>query len=98
MTTSHPEPAPRDTHTTDPFSPGMQRLAATAGLGFVLLVILSIVLGGGDSPDYDESAAEWVSFAADNEDEVQLSSALMGLASFELLWFAGYLRSHLGRA
>lgn len=98
MTTSQPVPAPRTSHTTDPFSPGMQRLAAASGLTFVLLVILSIVLGAGETPDYDAAASEWASYASENENDVQLSSAIMGLAAFMLIWFSGYLRSHLGRA
>ena len=94
MTTPQPVPA----RATDPFSPGMQRLAAFSGIGFVLLVILSIVFGAGETPDYDAAPSEWASYASENEDDVQLSSAIMGLAAFLLIWFSGYLRSHLGRA
>jgi|SRR5688572_14046023 hypothetical protein len=83
---------------TDPFSPRLQRLAASVGLGFVLLLIVSIIVGGGDTPDYDASAAEWVEYAADNESEVQVGGVLLSLAAFQFLWFVGYLRGEIGRA
>jgi hypothetical protein len=84
--------------TKDPFSPGMQRLAASTGIGFVLLVILSVVLGAGETPEYDDAVTEFTKYASDNSDDVQLSSVLLAVAAFDLLWFVGYLRSHLGRA
>lgn len=81
----------------DPFSPAMQRLAAASGVGFVFFVLLAIVFQGGDVPDRDAPVAEFSTYARDNQDDVQLSSVLIGLASFQLLWFAGVLRSRLGR-
>jgi hypothetical protein len=82
----------------DPFSPAMQRLAAASGLGFVLFIVLAILFEGGSRPEYDAPVAEFSTYARDNQDEVQLSSVLIGLAAFQLLWFAGYLRSRLGAA
>jgi hypothetical protein len=82
----------------DPFSPGMQRLAAASGLGFILLLILSIVFQGGESPEYSDAATEFAKYAQENEDDLQLSAVLIGLAAFQFLWFAGYLRGQLGRA
>jgi Domain of unknown function (DUF4386) len=82
----------------DPFSPTLQRVAAASGLFFVLLLILSIVFQGGEAPDYDAPAAEFVEYASDNRDDIQLSSVILCLATFEFLWFVGYLRGQLGRA
>ena len=76
----------------------MRRLAAASGLGFVLFVILAIVFQGGETPQYDDTVAEFVEYAEDNRDGIQLSSVFMGLAAFQMLWFAGYLRGNLGRA
>jgi hypothetical protein len=81
----------------DPFSPTMQRLAAASGLGFVFFILLAILFEGGSRPEYDAPVAEFSTYAGDNEDEVQLASVLVGLAAFQLLWFAGVLRSRLGR-
>lgn len=92
MTTSPLDPVPGD-----PYSPAMQRLAAASGLGFVLFILLAIAFQGGSAPDYDAPVAEFTTYARDNQDEIQLSSVLIGLASFQLLWFAGYLRGQLGR-
>lgn len=95
MTTPEQPPAPP---VQDPFSPTLQRVAAASGIGFVLLLILSIAFQGGETPEYADAAAEYVSYAEENQDDIQLSSVLVCLAAFELLWFAGYLRAQLGRA
>jgi hypothetical protein len=76
----------------------MQRLAAASGIGFVLFLVLSIVFQGGESPDFDAAATEWVEYGKDNADDMQLSAVFVGLAAFQFLWFAGYLRAELGRA
>ena len=82
----------------DPFSPAMQRLLASSGLGFVLFLILAIVFQGGETPEYGDTVADFVEYAKDNQDGIQLWSVFMGLAGFQLLLYAGYLRSRLGQA
>lgn len=84
--------------TRDPFSTGIQRLLASSGLGFVLFIILSIVFQGGEAPDYDAAATEYVQYAEDNQDDIQLSSVFMCFACFQFLLWAGCLRSAFGRA
>jgi hypothetical protein len=81
----------------DVFSPTMQRLAAASGIGFFALIILTFLFSGDDTPDWAAPASEYVQFNRDNADDVQLGSLFFLLASLELLWFAGYLRSELGR-
>jgi hypothetical protein len=98
MTTPQPQVTQPPAGGGDPFSPTLQRVAAASGLGFVLFLILSIVFQGGESPEYADAATEFATYASDNADDLQLSAVLIGLAAFEFLWYAGYLRSHLGRA
>lgn len=93
-----PQPAPGGTPSGDPFSPTLQRVAASTGLGFVLLLILSIVFQGGESPEYADAATDFVDYAQENQDDLQLSAVFISLAAFEFLWFVGYLRGQLGRA
>lgn len=99
MTTPQDPSAPLPPATSgDPFSPTLQRVAAASGLGFVVFLILSIVFQGGEAPEYADAATEFAQYASDNSDDIQLSAVLIGLAAFEFLWFAGYLRGQLGRA
>jgi hypothetical protein len=88
-------PAPRS---GDPFSPGIQRLAASSGLGFVLLMILSVAFQGGDMPEYGDNVSVFASYAREHAEDQQRSTLFLLLACFELLWFVGYLRGQLGRA
>lgn len=92
MTTPY-APSPR----TDPFSPGMQRLAAAFGILFAILLIVSILLSGEDTPDFGDPAAEWAAYAADNADNLRIAALVMALAVYCFLWFLAYLRSELGR-
>jgi hypothetical protein len=100
MTTSQQPPAPQEPGAPagDPFSPTLQRVAAASGLGFVLFLILSIAFQGGEAPEYGDPAVKFAQYASDNANDIQLSGVLIGLAAFEFLWFAGYLRGQLGRA
>jgi Domain of unknown function (DUF4386) len=85
------------TTNTDVFSPTMQRLAAASGIGFFVLIILTFLFSGEETPDWAAPGSEYVQFNSENVDDVQLGSLFFLLASLELLWFAGYLRSELGR-
>lgn len=75
----------------------MQRIAAAGGLIAAVLFVLSIVVSGGDAPDFDAAPSEWAAYYAGNRDEIQMSALLLSLAVLELLLFAGYLRGELGR-
>ena len=81
----------------DIFSPLIQRLTAASGITFVVLVILSIVFGGEETPDWAAPATEYAQFNGAHADSAQLGSLFLLLAALELLVFAGYLRGELGR-
>lgn len=106
MTTSHPSAQPVGTVPAgeptagggDPFSPTLQRIAAASGLLFIVLVILSIVFGEAEAPEFAAPAPEWETFARENGDKLKVGLLLSLFAAFELLWFSGVVRSALGAA
>ena len=80
------------------FSPGLQKATAAAGIGFAILMIVSIVLGGGSAPSYGDPVGEWNDFAEDSQDSARLSALVFAFATYLFLIFLGWLRSELGRA
>ena len=71
------------------------RYGPLSGLLFVLLVVASIIVGGFDSVDSNDSTVKVIKFWHDNDGE-QIASALIGaLAMVPFLWFLGSLRSTL---
>ena len=95
---TQPAPQPAAPRPADPFSPGLQRLAALSGLAFAILLIATITLSSAESPDFDSPLREWTEYAEDNGDKFRVAAVLMGLAAFEFLWFLGLVRSALGEA
>jgi hypothetical protein len=86
------------TRTTDPVPLGTQRLVATAGIGFAILLIVSFVLAGGETPDFNAAVSKWTEFAKDNHDNARIGALVMAFAAYEFLWFLGFLRAAMGRA
>jgi hypothetical protein len=82
----------------DPFPTGLQKAGAASGILFVVFVILSIALGGGDSPDRGAPLGEYEQYVADNSGKLKLGLLFSLLSAFALLWFSGVLREALGRA
>jgi hypothetical protein len=77
---------------------GIARFAPLAGILFTLIVIVGIVLEGGDGPDAKDSAAKVVKFYTDNDTKQIVSSIMEVYAAFLLVWFAGSLRERISRA
>ena len=77
----------------DSFSRGLQRATAAAGIGFAILMVVSIVLGGGTAPSYGDPVGEWTNFAEDNQDSARLSALVFAFATYLFLLFLGWLRS-----
>jgi Domain of unknown function (DUF4386) len=73
------------------------RLGALTGVGFVVFLILSFVVGG-EPPAQDDSTQEIVDFYTDNEDQVWFGIALGMIAAALLVFFGGYLRKVLRAA
>ncbi|HEX8065949.1 MAG TPA: hypothetical protein VF520_05435 [Thermoleophilaceae bacterium] len=77
-------------------SGSLARYAPLAGVLFVVLLVVTIVVGG-EGPDADDSTAKAVEFWSDNDSE-QIAAAIVGAyAALALLWFAGALRGAIGR-
>ena len=73
-----------------------QRLVPLTGVLFVVLVVVSFLIGG-EPPDADERPREIVEWYVDNEGVVVLGAVLGALAAVPLLFFAVYLRRALQR-
>ena len=68
--------------------------SAITGIGFVVLTVIAIALGG-EPPKADDSAVDIARYLADKRDALLLSSAAWFIAAIFLLWFLGALRAHL---
>ena len=68
--------------------------SAIVGIGFVVLTVIAIALGG-EPPKADDSAVDIARYLADKRDALLLSSAAWFIAAILLLWFLGALRAHL---
>jgi hypothetical protein len=72
----------------------VRRVAAIAGIAFVVLLIVSIVLTI-PAPMPNKSAAKIVKWFADHRGAVFTSNVLGGLSTVVFLWFLGYLHHRL---
>jgi hypothetical protein len=81
----------------DPIPSWVPALATAAGLGFALLLLLSI-LTGATAPDRDAPLQEWSRFAAENDTGLRIGALLFALAIYQWLLFLGVLRGQLGDA
>jgi hypothetical protein len=69
-----------------------QRIEASTGVGFVILVVVGTIVGG------QPGNGDVVPFFVENRARVLNQSLLFGLASVLFLWFLGTLRQHLASA
>ncbi|MEA2330442.1 MAG: hypothetical protein QOH58_580 [Thermoleophilaceae bacterium] len=77
-------------------SPALLRFAPLAGIVFVALIVLAIVIGG-ETPDNDDSRRAIVDFWRDNEDAQIWSSLIGAWATVFFVWFAASVWSALRR-
>lgn len=75
-----------------------ERLAAATGIAFVALFVVGAILIGGAGGDTDDPAQVVSQRLLDNDTNVYLGGALVGVAGAALVWFAGSLRTTLRRA
>jgi uncharacterized protein DUF4386 len=67
-------------------------LVPLTGLLFVVILIISFVVGG-EPPDVDEGAAKIAEHYTDDKDSIEVGAFLSGLAAIFLVFFANYLRT-----
>lgn len=75
----------------------LERLAPLTGIVFVVLIVISFIVGG-EPPDSDDSTEEVVRFWTENDGEQVASAAIAGWAAVFLVWFGGSVRAALRRA
>ena len=76
---------------------GLERYAPLAGLLFVVLVVVAVIVGG-ETPDADDGLAKVVKYWADNKDQAIASAIIGAYSAVALLWFAGVWRATLAAA
>jgi hypothetical protein len=82
----------------DPVPGWVPPLVTAAGLGFALLLLLTIILAGAATPDRDAPVQEWSQFASDNETGLRVGALLFALAIYQWVLFLGVLRGQVGDA
>jgi hypothetical protein len=70
----------------------LERFAPLAGIAFLAILVVAIILGGGDTPNADDSIRTIKAYYADNDDKVMLGDGLGSIAVLFLVWFAASLR------
>lgn len=74
-----------------------ERIAATTGVAFVVVLIVGAVLSG-SRPAPNESASKIADYFRDNDNGIKIASYLQGLGAVLFVWFLGTLWSTLRRA
>lgn len=67
-------------------------LLALTGVVFIVLLIVSFVVGG-EPPDVDEGAAKIVEHYTDDKDSIMAGAFISAVAAIPLIFFANYLRT-----
>ena len=73
------------------------KVAASSGIAFVVLFVVSFLLPG-QPPDPGDSQATWVAYTLDKTKELKISAMLFGLALVAFIWFMGSLGTALREA
>jgi hypothetical protein len=76
---------------------GLERFAPLAGVLFVLLVIVAVIVGG-ESPSADDSLRTVIEYFDGDRDQALAASIILAISVVPFLWFAGLLRSVLASA
>lgn len=79
------------------YTPGMQRLAASSGFGFAVLILLSSLVPGA-APVYEDLAPAIADYYTESSGDIELAELLLGFAVVAALIFIGYLRGILNAA
>jgi hypothetical protein len=72
--------------------------APLTGVAFIVMVIIAVIVSGGEPPSADEPVQEIIDYYVDNKDSVQIGSIIGVAAVILLVFFGAYLRSVLSAA
>jgi len=78
---------------------GLQRWAALAGVAYVVLFVIGVILTFGNSPDSGSAPAKIIAYYSDSghRDRMNIGWALGALGLFFFLWFLSALRQGVRR-
>jgi hypothetical protein len=60
----------------DALPPSWHRLLAPSGILFAVLFVVSLLISGGDAPDYTATDQEWTNWADSNESKSRIGAFL----------------------
>lgn len=75
----------------------LRRLAPLSGVVFVVLYVVSTIVGLSDSPDFAGTSREITEYYLDKKDEVLISAVIAAVSVPFFIFFAGCLRSAIAR-
>jgi hypothetical protein len=67
--------------------------APLTGVAFILVVIIALIVSGGEPPSADEPVQEIIDHYVDNKDSVEIGAFVGVAAAILLVFFGAYLRS-----
>lgn len=76
---------------------GFARFAPLAGVLFLVLTVIALLLAGEGPPDLDEPAGDQVEYWLENEGRHFAAAMFATFASIALVWFAGSVRDAIAR-
>lgn len=77
---------------------GGKLVAPLTGVAFIVVVIIALLISGGEPPSADEPVQEIIDHYVDNKDSVEIGAFVGVAAAVLLIFFGAYLRSVLSAA
>jgi hypothetical protein len=75
----------------------LARYAPLSGVVFVVLYVVSTIIGLSDSPDFPGTSQEITEYYTDKKDEIFVATVIAAVATPFYIWFLGCLRSGIAR-
>ena len=73
---------------------GLERYAPLAGVLFLVLTIVAVIVGG-ETPGADDSLRSVIDYWNDNKDQNIAAAIIAAIGTVPFIWFAGVLRAFL---
>jgi hypothetical protein len=73
-------------------------LVALTGVGFILALVASFIVMGGDPPEAKDGGQKIIDYYVDNKDQIEIAALLSGLIVAFLVFFFAYVNRLVGAA
>jgi hypothetical protein len=75
----------------------LRRFAPLSGVIFVVLYVISTIIGLSDSPEFPGTSEEITEYYTDKKDEILIAGVIAAIATPFYIWFLGCLRTAIAR-